>query len=277
MSVSVLILTLNEEANLPSCLESVSWCDDVVVLDSVSKDRTQDIARSNGARVVERPFDDWSTHQNWAVENIDFKHRWVYYCDADEIVPPELADEIMAVTSDTSRREVCYRLRFKNMLFGQWIKRSSMYPTWVARLWKVDKIRWQRGTNPIALVDGPEGRLKHHFLHYSFSKGMGPWFEKHNKYSQYEAVETVKELSRGKIDWSGLLRGDAYRQRFALKNLSFRLPCRPLFKFFFLYLLRGGFLEGRAGLTYCVLQAIYEEMIVAKVNEIRRRESGLST
>ena len=246
------------------------------MLDSFSTDRTEEVVRAAGGRFYQRPYDGRANNQNWAVENIDFKYPWVYYSDADEIVTPELVQEVQSVTEDESRPEVCYHLRFRNMLFGKWIKHSSLYPTWVPRLWRPDSIRWRRGANPIALVNGPEGRLKHHFLHYSFSKGMGPWFEKHNKYSQYEAVETVKELSRGKIDWSGLLWGDAPRRRFALKNLSFRLPWRALFKFLFLFLLRGGFLEGRAGLTYCVLQAIYEMMIVAKVEEIRRRQRGLS-
>src|SRR6185436_5695844 len=88
VNFSVLILTLNEEDNLPKCLASVSWCDDIVVLDSFSTDRTVEIARAAGARVIQRPFDNWAAHQNWALENIQFKHPWVYYSDADEIVTP---------------------------------------------------------------------------------------------------------------------------------------------------------------------------------------------
>src|SRR5207249_1775242 len=87
--ISVLILTLNEEENLPRCLESLSWSDDIHVLDSFSTDRTVQIARAAGARVEQRAFDNWAAHQNWALKNIPFKHPWVYYSDADERVTPE--------------------------------------------------------------------------------------------------------------------------------------------------------------------------------------------
>ena len=275
MSVSVLILTLDEETNLPGCLESVAWSDDVVVFDSFSTDRTVEIAEGAGARVVQRRFDNWSAHQNWAVENIEFKHPWVYYSDADEVVPAALRDEMLAVTSDGTRPQVAYRVRFKNILCGRWIRRSSLYPTWVPRLWRPEKIRWKRQANPVAVIDGPVGYLENHFEHYSFNKGFHAWFDKHNKYSTHEAIETLNELDHGAIDWAGLAAGEPARRRMALKQLSFRMPGRPYAKFLYMYLLRMGFLDGRAGLTYCTLQAIYEYMICCKVRELRRREKGL--
>ncbi|MHC4294853.1 MAG: glycosyltransferase family 2 protein, partial [Planctomycetota bacterium] len=247
--ISVFIQTLNEEENLPRCLESLKWSDDIVVLDSLSSDRTEEIARAAGARFFQREYDGRANNQNWAVENIEFRYPWVYYSDADEIVTPELVEEMRQVVSDPSREEVCYRLRFKNLLFGKWIRHSSMYPTWVPRLWKPQKIRWKRGANPVAIVDGPEGRLKNHFIHYSFNKGFGAWFDKHNKYSGFEAQETVKELARGKIDWKGLFCREPSRKRMAMKTLSFHLPYRPFFKFLYMYFLKMGFLEGSAGFT----------------------------
>jgi glycosyltransferase involved in cell wall biosynthesis len=92
--IGVLILTLNEEQNLPGCLESVRWCGDVVELDSFSVDRTVDDTRAAGARVVQRRFDNWSAHQNWAHANIRFAHPWVFYLDADERMTPDLRAEI---------------------------------------------------------------------------------------------------------------------------------------------------------------------------------------
>lgn len=273
--ISILILTLNEEINLYSCLQSVSWSDDIVVFDSYSSDRTVEIAKEFGARVIQRKFDNWSSHQNWAVENIEFKYPWVYYSDADEIVPPELRDEILEVTSDLTRPEVAYRLRFKNMLCGKWIKRSSMYPSWIPRLWKPDKIRWKREANPVAAIDGPVGFLKNHFYHYSFNKGFYSWFEKHNNYSSFEAQETIKSLNNGDFRFGEIFSGDPVIRRKALKQLSFRMPARPFAKFLYMYLLRAGFLDGRPGLTYCSLQAIYEYMICLKVKELRKREKGL--
>lgn len=275
MSVSVFIQTLNEEHNLPRCLDSVKWSDDIIVLDSFSSDQTVEIARNVGARVFQRAYDGRANNQNWAVENIEFKYPWVYYSDADEVVSPELRDEILQVTSDLNRAEVAYRVRFKNVLHGKWIKRSSLYPTWIPRLWRPEKIRWKREANPVALIDGPVGSLQNHFYHYSFNKGFYAWFEKHNKYSSHEAEEVVRELKQGHVDWAGLVARDPARRRQALKGLSFRMPCRPFARFAYMYLIKGGFLDGRAGLTYCTLLSIYEYMICCKVKELRRREKGL--
>jgi glycosyltransferase involved in cell wall biosynthesis len=275
--ISILILTLNEEINLPACLESVSWSDDIVVFDSFSTDRTVEIAKAAGARVIQRKFDNWSAHQNWAVQNIEFKHPWVYYSDADEVVPQDLKEEMLRLTEDSSRSEVAYRVRFKNMFMDRWIKYSSLYPTWVMRLFQPSKVRWEREVNPIAFVDGPEGRLQSHFLHYSFNKGLEDWFAKHNRYSTQEAIDNLREIREGKIDLPGILSlRDPVRRRRALKLLSMRMPFRPTLRFLYMYLLRMGFLDGRAGLTYCRLLAWYEYQIVLKLEELRRRDKGLT-
>jgi len=275
MGISIFIQTLNEEDNLPRCVESLSWSDDIVVLDSFSSDSTEEIAKSYGCRFYQRPYDGRANNQNWAVENIEFKHPWVYYSDADEVVPSELRDEILQVTSDVARPEIAYRVRFKNMFMDRWIKHSSMYPSWIARLFKPDKIRWEREANPVAIIDGPVGFLQNHFYHYSFNKGFNAWFEKHNNYSNYEAEETLKSLCNGDFKPSEVFSRDPAIRRAALKRLSFRMPGRPFAKFAYMYLLRAGFLDGRAGLTYCTLQAIYEYMICCKVRELRRRQKGL--
>lgn len=275
MNVSILILTLNEEVNLPRCLASVGWSDDIVVLDSFSSDQTEGIARAANVRFIQRKFDNWSSHQNWAVQNIEFRHPWVYYSDADEVMPAELVNEVCQVTSGPDVREVLFRVRFKAMFMGTWIKRSSLYPTWVARLFRPNRVHWERETNPIAVADGPEGKLREHFLHFSFNKGMTHWFDKHNSYSSYEASETIKAKKTISLDIRGLESCDPVRRRRALKELSFRLPARPVVKFVYMYLVRFGFLDGRAGLTYCLLQAIYEYMICLKVREEFRRERGL--
>jgi glycosyltransferase involved in cell wall biosynthesis len=272
MSISVLILTLNEEDNLEKCLQSLRWSDDIVVLDSFSTDRTVKIAEEMGAQVVQRRFDNWSTHQNWAVRNIPFKYPWVYYSDADEIVPAELRDEMLAVTRNADAEPVAYRLRYKNFFCGRWIKHCGIYPVWALRLFRPEKIRWERLVNPVPVVQGAEGRLENHFHHYSFNKGLEAWFEKHNRYSSQEAEEGSKAIRNGFEDWASLfsLRGGPPRRR-ALKELAFRLPFRPTLRFLYMYLLRMGFLDGWEGLTYCRLLTIYEYMIVLKMREQERQ------
>ena len=99
--VSIFILTLNEEANIEECLDSVAFSDDIVVLDSFSADDTVNLAKSWGARVVQRRFDNWSAHQNWAMANVNFKHRWVFYLDADERMTPALQGDLLAIAENS--------------------------------------------------------------------------------------------------------------------------------------------------------------------------------
>jgi glycosyltransferase involved in cell wall biosynthesis len=274
MSVSILILTLNEEANLPACLESIAGFDDVVVFDSFSTDHTVNLAQKTGARVVQRTFDNWAAHQNWALENITFKHPWVFYLDADERMTTELADEISTIASDPFIHEVAFYCGRRNMFMGRWIK-HAMPPGNIMRFFKPGFVSFERLVNPTPVINGPHGYLRHQFLHYNFSKGLTEWFEKHNKYSQLEAVEGLKIVDGNRGTTPSLLARDPALRRQALKALSFRLPFRPLLKFFYLYGYNRGFLDGRPGLTYCLLQSVYEFMIVVKMKELRRREKGL--
>lgn len=273
MNISVLILTFNEEANLPACLDGVKWSDDIVVFDSFSTDRTVEIANAAGARVFQRTFDNERDHRAASLR-LPFKHAWVYNPDADEITPPELRDEMLRVTARPGG-EVAYRIRFKTMFCGRWIKRSSLYPTWVVRLFRPEKISFERAINLRYVVDGPEGRLENHFEHHTFNKGLNAWFDKHNRYSCHEATESLKSLVEARFRWSELFNGDPVKRRRALKELSFRVPCRPLLRFLYMYVLRGGFLDGPAGYAYCRMLAIYESMIVLKMTELRRRQAGL--
>ncbi len=273
--ISVLILTLNEENILPQCLESVKWSDDIVVFDSFSTDKTVEIARAAGARVIQRKFDNEKKHRTASLQ-VPFKHKWVYNPDADEIATPELISEMLEVTADTSRNNVAYRMRFKTFFLGKWIKHSSLYPTWFTRLFQPDKISFEREINMHYVVHGEVGELRHHFHHFTFNKGLEAWLGKHNYYSSKEAEESLKAIRSNMPSWRDFFSGDNVKRRKALKELSFRLPFRPTLRFLYMYVLKRGFLDGYAGLTYCRLLAIYEYMIVLKVRELRRREKNLS-
>lgn len=274
--ISVLILTLNEEQNLPACLESVKWSDDIVVLDDGSSDRTVEIAEAFGARVIRHSAGGERPQREYSVRSISFKYPWVYNPDADEVAPAGLRDEMLRVVSDTSLDAVAYRVRFRNMFMGRWLKHSSLYPTWVVRLFKPDKISFERETNLTYLINGKCGYLKNDYYHYSFSKGLSAWFGKHNTYSDTEAKEAMKILGDGRIEWQGCLPWqEPARRRKALKALAWHLPCRALFIFIYLYIVRMGFLDGVAGWRYCRMRACYEYMIDLKILEFQRRENGL--
>jgi glycosyltransferase involved in cell wall biosynthesis len=275
MSVSVLILTLNEEDNIGSCLDTVGWSDDIVVLDSLSADRTQSIAKQRGARVIERKFDNWSSHQNWAVSQIRFRHPWVLYLDADERCESGLRDEVLnRATADAP--ESAFRMRRKDHYMGRWLKHAQLYPSWFVRLFRPEKIAYERLVNPVARVNGPTGSLGSHIIHYPFSHGVAHWIARHNNYSDLEALELSKIQSGQRARTLRLLARDPNERRRALKDLFFRLPARPAIKFAYYYLWRRGFLDGRAGLTYSTLQTIYEYFISCKCAELKRKNAGLA-
>lgn len=275
MGVSVLIMTLNEEKNLPACLKSVAWCDDIVVLDSFSTDRTVEIARAAGARVYQRAWDNERSQRMYGLREIPFAHAWVYTPDADEITPDDLRDEILAVAADPDRPEALFQARYKNIFMGRWIRRSSLYPTWITRLVRPDRMRFERDVHLRVVGEGGTGRLNSHLLHYSFNKGLSNWYDKHNKYADVEAEIATRRLEIERAGIDKLFSRDQRARRDAIKSLVASLPFRPTLRFLYMYVLRGGFLDGWPGYTYCRLIATYELMIVVKTAEARRRLQGL--
>lgn len=282
MAISIFIQTLDEEANLPGLFDSLEGFDDVVVLDSLSKDRTKEISLERGARWFERAYDGRGPHQNWAMDNIDFKHRWVFYLDADERMTPELRKEIEAIADAWDRGEmsrekgspVAYWCGRKNMFRGRWLK-HAMPPGHIMRFFQPPHIRFARLANPVPTVEGATGYLREHFIHYNFSKGLNEWIHRHNRYSTYEAKETIRALAEQPLNFGNLFSSDSMTRRLELKNLSFRMPFRPTLKFLYMYLFKLGCLDGRAGYTYCRLQQMYEWQIVIKVQEMQREARGL--
>ncbi|MCC5785594.1 MAG: glycosyltransferase family 2 protein [Phycisphaerales bacterium] len=269
--VSVLILTRNEEVNIERCLRALSWSDDIVVLDSESTDRTRELASSfKNVRVYTRAFDQEYTQRNYGLHSIEYKNPWVYICDADERVPPELRDEILRAVNDTGNDYAAFRVRFQNIFMGRWIKRSSNYPVWVIRLVRPGSVRYEeRATNVHPIVDGTIGSLTQHFLHHSFNAGLDRWYRKHNFYSDREAEEAVKQIEGGFHGIGSLLSRDPMLRRRSFKNLSFFVPARGALRFVYSYLLGRGFADGPAGLQYCKMVSIYEYWIEMKTIERR--------
>jgi len=268
MSVSVLVLTRNEEHDLPRCLDAVRWCDDVVVVDDLSTDRTVQIAEEFGARVVQRPFDTFAAQRNFALDNVSFKHDWIFHLDADEILTPGLRFEIEAVVSDGHYQ--AFRVPSKTFFMGKWLRHAATYPVYQVRLGRNPGLRFvqvghgQREQLDPALI----GRLREPYLHFPFSKGLKEWFAKHNRYSTAEAEHDLTLRRAKRLGLRALLSRDSTERRRALKDLSIWLPLRPTLRFLYPYVLRRGFLDGRPGLAYCQLMALYERMVVLKTVEL---------
>jgi glycosyltransferase involved in cell wall biosynthesis len=272
MAISVLILTKNEEQDLPACLDSIRWSTDIHVLDSFSTDRTVEIAQQAGCIVTQRRFDDWSTHQNWALLNLPFKFPWVLYIDADERVSSELQQNAntQVATSDPISAFQIQRRDF--FIDGKWLKHAQISPFYL-RLFRPDKIRYERLVNPVTIVDGPVREIDGFLDHYPFSKGIGFWLERHINYSSLEAsmiVDGQRKTSSISI-FKGLLTRDFTVRRYNQKAMFYKLPFRPLIKFSYMMFWRRAFLDGKAGTTYAFLQSFYEYMIVLKERELQMK------
>ena len=272
--VSVFIMTKNEHKDLPGCLDSVSWCDDVHVFDSMSTDDTVAIAEQRGATVTRRPFDDESTHQNWGLLNIRFKYAWVFKLDADERMTPELVDEVERAVRAPGAA-AAFRVKRRDYLLDTWLKHVVPSPFNV-RLFRPERMRFERIINPVPIVDGPVHELSAHFVHYPFSKGLAHWLERHNRYSSMEAEQILINRRQNK---AFSVRGaftepDINLRRRHQKELFYRMPLRPIVKFLLLYVYKRGFLDGAPGLQYAILQTMYEYMIVLKVRELRRQAAA---
>ncbi|MBW4443932.1 MAG: glycosyltransferase family 2 protein [Plectolyngbya sp. WJT66-NPBG17] len=289
LPVSVLIPARNEEANLPACLESVARADEVFVVDSQSSDRSVAIAESYGASVVQFHFNGrWPKKKNWSLENLPFRNEWVLIVDCDERITPELWDEIEAAIQNPEFEG--YYLNRRVFFLGQWIRFGGKYPDWNLRLFQHQKGRYENlsteairntGDNEVhehVVLSGKVGYLKNDMLHIDF-KDLYHWLERHNRYSNWEAQVYLNLLTgqgeNGTIE-ANLFGNSVQRKRF-LKRIWVRLPFKPTLRFLLAYVIRLGFLDGRAGYIYARLLSQYEFQIGVKLFELRQFGGTLNT
>jgi len=268
--IAVVVLAFNEEANLEACLDSVKeWSREVFVVDSFSTDRTVDIALSragDGVRVVQHAFEDYSKQWNWALSALPITAPWTLKLDADERVTPEFRVEVEALlkTASAEVEGVYFRRRFHFM--GRklhWLGEVG----YDLRLWRTGKALFEdRSVNEHALVKGQTGYLKSYVEHYDY-KSTTDWIDKHNRYASLEARLVIK----GKILGSVRARfwGTPDERRMWLRLLYRKLPAGPVVYFLYLYFIRLGFLDGRAGLYYCLIRAQYFFWIELKLLEYK--------
>lgn len=276
--ISVLIPILNEVHNLECCLKSISWADEVFVIDSDSTDGSQTMVEQFGAKVIKFKYNGiWPKKKNWALENIPFKNEWVFIIDADEELPPEAEEEFREICTTNKRGFDGYFINRRFFFLGKWL-RHAYFPNWNLRLFKHRLGRYEKltdmptesGDNEIhehIILQGKAGCLKSVMNHYAFPT-VEKFIEKHNRHSNWEArialdqyltLKSAGKLKSKEVDW---------RRR--LKVLSKRLPLRPLWRFLYVYIYQKGFLDGQEGFYFSCLHAFYEFMIVCKIYELKK-------
>lgn len=265
---SIYILTYNEEIDIGACIESALMSDDIIVVDSFSRDRTVEIAHRYPVRLVQHPFETHGKQRTWMLQSVPTKYEWVYILEADERMTPALFQECLEATK--TEEYIGYYVAEQVIFMDRWIRRSTQYPRYQMRLFRKDKVWFSDyGHTEREVCEGPTGFITETYPHYTCSKGLSRWIEKHNRYSTDEAAETLRQLEKGSVSLRDLVLGHSeVARRRALKDLSLRLPFRPLLRFLYMYFLLGGFLDGRAGFAWCTLQAFYEYLILLKVWEM---------
>lgn len=275
--LTVILPVRNEEANIGAALESVSWADELIVVDSHSTDATAALAAAAGARVVQFDYDGAGPKKKrWTLDNVEVRNAWILMLDADERVTPDLRTEIERAVE--SGEKTGWYIDRELWFMGR--RMRSFRPNWNMRLFRAGSAQMEdlelenvpeTGDNEIHehfTVDGPTGYLHAPLLHNDY-RGLSAWIDRHNRYATWEAHLYRKfrdePLGASAVD---LLRLDAFTRKRILRRIWVRLPFRPSLRFFVWYVLRRGFLDGRQGYLFCRFMAWYELLIGAKLREL---------
>ena len=273
--ISVIILTKNEELDLAKCLKAVQWSDDVHVLDSGSTDDTIKIAECYGANVTRNAFKSFGQQRNFALDNLHLINDWILFIDADEIVTDHFRVAIREAVLNAGEQVAGFYCCAKLMFEDVWLKRSDTFPKWQFRLMRKGRARFTdfgHGQKEYE-VNGDIKYIKEPYLHYGLSKGWFKWIERHNKYSNLEAVVRLEYQPSLKQVFSK----HASVRNPALKCLLSRIRIWPAIRFLHAYIINLGFIEGIPGLLYCINNFYYEFMIQIKMRELRQSRKKAKT
>lgn len=265
--VSVVVLTKDEERNLAACLEHVhEWAAEIVVVDSGSADRTVEIARRFGAKVVTNPFESHVQQWRWALAHVPLSCDWVLGLDADQRVTPELAKAIdAALRRPEAANAAGFFVNRRQIFRGRWIRHGGYYPKYLLKLFRRDAVWFDDGD----LVDhhfrvrGATERLTGDLVEDNRNEAtIAAWIEKHNRYARLQAREELARMRSSADPTTGLTGPDAHTAR--MKRVWWRLPryVRPAMYFLYRYVIRLGFLDGKQGFVFHVLQGFWYRLLV---------------
>jgi glycosyltransferase involved in cell wall biosynthesis len=279
--VSIIIPTRNEARHLARCLEAARRCSEIYVVDSQSADETVEIARIFDAKVVQFHYQGgWPKKRQWALDTLRFENEWVLLLDADEILTPEIADEIEQAVRDPRFQgyRIFLRLNFlgKKLRFGDngfW--KSPLFRLgkghFECRLKEQDHSMADIEVHEHVVIDGATGKLKNSLRHDNV-ESLSRYIAKHNEYSNWEARVLFNAEGTDQLKPS-LLGTQAQRRRW-LKKSFLRIPGSPVLFFLYKYLFRLGLLDGVPGLIYCGFQAVQLFHAKAKIFELQLAKHG---
>ena len=271
-SIAGVVLCLNEAKNLPRAINSLAWCEEVIVVDSGSDDGSRAIAASLGARVlVHRQQGSFliTDQRNWVLEHGEIESDWILFLDADEKIGDNCRNHIQH-TINRPEAEEAYELTPRYWFLGRWLKYTQGYPNWHPRLLRRGKTKFQGGVWESFVVGERIGKIKTPYEHYGFSKGIDDWIKRHSRYADWEA-EKINAVLSGQ----GPRALGTSRWRLLRLIMAYLWPLRPLLRFIQKYILQGGFLEGWQGLVFSLLMAVYDLITIIKLIEHRRQHKGL--
>ncbi|MGB0578486.1 MAG: glycosyltransferase family 2 protein [Limisphaerales bacterium] len=276
--LTVIVPAKNEEMNLRDCLRSVDWVEKVFVVDSHSDDATPKICKDCDVELVQFDYDGgWPKKKNWAIKNLPIKTDWIFILDADERITSDLRAEIEKAIERNDKDG--YYTRWKFVFLGRWMKHSWSHG-WMLRFFRKGKGEyedlgmrgeggWDNEVHENIVVDGPCARLSSPLLHET-NQDLAFWIRKQNEFSTWNAKRRLQQLDEPRPSFTALFSGDPLKKRKFLKSLFIRMPFKPVVMFLYLYVLKLGVLDGRSGFYFCVLRAIHEFNIDAKVFEARQ-------
>jgi len=272
MTLSVVILSHDSEATIGATLASAAFVsDDIHVVDSGSNDNTLAIVKAAGAELHHHPFENYGAQRNWAIANVAIRHSWELHLDADERLSDELVAAIQKLKAGGfAGPEVGYFIPRLMMFLGKPIRHGGMYPIWHMRLFKRGHGRCEdRRYDQHFYVDGPAGRLPYPMID-DVRMTLNEWTARHNRWAEAEAEELrLGTAGPGMIE-PRLTGGTPVQQKRALRAGYNSAPrfLRAFLLFFYRYVLRLGFLDGKAGLIFFVLQTFWFRFLIdAKLYE----------
>ncbi len=274
--IDVMIITHNESLNLPHCLNALQgWVNKIFVIDSGSDDGTQDIARSHAAEVIDHDWEGYARQKNWGLDNLPFESDWILLVDADEVITDDVRERLVAIAgkSPADIKENGFFINRLTYFMGRPIRHCGYFPSWNLRFFKRGRGRYEdRAVHEHVIIDNPVGYIKEPMIHHD-RRGLEHYMAKHNRYSTLEARALYEEItSATKEERSANVTADTRRRRWLKRHVTPYAPLPGLGRFLYMYILRLGILDGRAGLEFCKFISMYDSLVVMKLRELRRLE-----